>query len=99
VTERERIMTMITDELDRAYAKHGRDQWGRHEFYAILKEEIDELWDAIKADMPMEEVRAEAIQVAAMVIRYLETGDRYRDRESEAFRRSMFTYATGERNE
>ena len=79
MADRERIMAMIFEELDKAYAKHGQDQWGRHEFYAILKEEVDELWDAIKADMPMGEVRAEAIQVAAMVIRYLETGDRYQD--------------------
>lgn len=69
----------ISRELDRAYEKHGRDQWGRHEFYAILKEEVDELWDAIKADKPQEDVRDEAIQIAAMVFRYLETGDRYRE--------------------
>ena len=69
----------IRRELDRAYGKHGRDQWGRHEFYAILKEEVDELWDAIKADKPQEDVRDEAIQIAAMVFRYLETGDRYRE--------------------
>lgn len=67
----------VRRELDHAYAKHGTEQWGRHEFYAILKEEVDELWDAIKADEPLDRVRAEAIQVAAMPVRYLETGDRY----------------------
>jgi NTP pyrophosphatase (non-canonical NTP hydrolase) len=67
----------VITELERAYSKHGKDQWGRHEFYAILKEEVDELWDAIKADSPIGEVEKEAIQVAAMVFRYLETGDRY----------------------
>ena len=69
---------LIEQELESAYAKHGREQWGRHEFYAILKEEVDELWDAIKADEPQDRVRDEAIQIAAMVLRYLETGDRYR---------------------
>ncbi len=69
----------ITCELDRAYGKHGREQWGRHEFYAILKEEVDELWDAIKTDAPQNELEKEAIQIAAMVFRYLETGDRYRE--------------------
>jgi N-acetylglucosamine kinase-like BadF-type ATPase len=64
-------------ELERAYAKHGKAQWGRHEFYAILKEEVDELWDAIKDDAPHKKVEVEAIQIAAMVFRYLETGDRY----------------------
>lgn len=74
---RQSIMQAISHELDHAYGKHGRDQWGRHEFYAILKEEVDEMWDAIKADDPIEHVRKEAIQIAAMVVRYLETGDRY----------------------
>lgn len=73
------IAHAITCELESAYAKHGRGQWSRHEFYGVLKEEVDELWDAIKADEPQERVRAEAIQVAAMVFRYLETGDRYRE--------------------
>jgi NTP pyrophosphatase (non-canonical NTP hydrolase) len=67
----------IQVELDRAYAKHGREPWGRREFYAILKEEVDELWDAIKNDEPADRVHEEAVQVAAVVRRYLETGDRY----------------------
>lgn len=67
------VINSISDELDRAYAKHGCQPWGRHEFYAILKEEVDELWDSIKADEPQERVYAEAIQVAAMVFRYIET--------------------------
>lgn len=71
------ILRLIGEELDRAYEKHGADQWGRHEFYAILQEEVDELWDAIKGDEPLARVRREAVQVAAMVVRYLETGDRY----------------------
>ena len=71
------ITARICDELDRAYEKHGSAQWGRHEFYAILKEEVDELWDDIKSDSPREKLEKEAIQVAAMVFRYLETGDRY----------------------
>lgn len=76
---RQFISGQIADELDHAYAKHGREPWGRHEFYAILKEEVDELWDAIKRNDPQDNVVDEAIQVAAMVFRYLETGDRYRD--------------------
>ena len=74
---RSEIMGSIIDALERAYNKHGVFQWGRHEFYAILKEEVDELWDAIKNDDPMVNVYTEAIQIAAVVIRYMETGDRY----------------------
>ena len=74
------ICAAVANELDRAYAKHGDLPWGRHEFYVILKEEVDELWDNIKADGPQDELQKEAIQVAAMVFRYLETGDRYRNK-------------------
>lgn len=74
---REVIETSIHEELDKAYRKHGAERWGRHEFYAILKEEVDELWDAIKRDEPLDNVMDEAIDVAAMCFRYLETGDRY----------------------
>ncbi len=75
---REVIERLVHDELDHAYRKHGSERWGRHEFYAILKEEVDELWDAIKRDDPQEHVLEEAIDTIAMCFRYLETGDRYR---------------------
>ena len=64
-------------ELDHAYEKHGAEPWGRHEFYAILLEEMDEVWEAIKHDDPVVDVLAEVVQVAAMCLRYAETGDRY----------------------
>ncbi len=67
----------VDAQLARAYDKHGREPWGRHEFYAILKEEVDELWDAIKGDEPIEHVLDEAAQIACVCLRYMETGDRY----------------------
>jgi NTP pyrophosphatase (non-canonical NTP hydrolase) len=75
---RNEFLHAVHMEVEHAYAKHGRDPWGRHEFYAILKEEVDELWDAIKRDEPTEEVLKELVQVASMCLRYAETGDRYR---------------------
>ena len=72
------IFAEIADELARAYAKHGSEKWGRHEFYGVLMEEVDEAWDDIKDDMPSDQLRKEIIQIAAVCIRYLETGDRYR---------------------
>ena len=74
---RDEISCEIAKELDRAYKKHGRGQWGRHEFYGVLKEEVDEAWEAIKKDVPFSKLKKEIIQVAAMCVRYLETGDRY----------------------
>lgn len=40
-----------------------------HEGYAILKEEVDELWDEIKANRTGKSVRGEALQVAAVALR------------------------------
>ena len=83
---RTEIIELIENELERAYAKHGKEPWGRHEWYAILKEEVDELWSLIKRDGPDLYVIEEAIQVAAMVVRYIETGDRYRGPATRALR-------------
>ena len=41
-----------------------------HEGYAVLKEEVDELWDEVKSNCP-DRAREEAVQVAAMAIRFL----------------------------
>ena len=46
-----------------------------HEGYAILLEEVDELWDEVKKkpkDRDKEKMRAEAMQIAAMAIRFME---------------------------
>ena len=41
-----------------------------HEAYGVIREELDEFWDAVKAnDGPG--ARAEAVQVAAMALRFL----------------------------
>jgi len=77
--ERETLYQEIDTELERAYLKHGREPWGRHEFYAILLEEVDELWEQIKQDASGELVLEEMIHVAAMVARYNETRNRYGD--------------------
>jgi hypothetical protein len=45
-----------------------------HEGYAVIYEELDELWDEIKSNKKkgsMERQRDEAIQVAAMAIKFL----------------------------
>lgn len=94
VTRREELFQRIAVELDRAYAKHGREQWGRHEFYGILKEEVDELWDNIKSDAPQEDVLEEAMQVAAMVFRYYETRDRYREPDGTTSTQTPFIPVT-----
>lgn len=74
---RQFIAGMIA-ELDRAYAKHGSEPWSRHEFYGVIKEELDEVWQDIKDDKPTHELLREIMQVAAVCLRYAETPDRHR---------------------
>lgn len=45
-----------------------------HEGYAIILEEMDELWDLLKRqynDRPKEEMRKEATQIASMALRFM----------------------------
>lgn len=74
---RKKFLEDVFTELRRAYDKHGEDQWGRHEFYAILLEEVDEVWDEIKRNGETYKVYNEIVQVVAMCLRFVETGNRY----------------------
>lgn len=45
-----------------------------HEGFAVLKEEVDELWDEVKVKQgarDVDKMRKEAVQVAAMAIRFI----------------------------
>lgn len=60
-----------------AEAQAGHIRWGAfnsaHEAYAVMAEEVDELWDWVKTrqgDRDLEAMRKEAMQVAAMAIRF-----------------------------
>jgi len=75
---RRQFLAAMMVELEHAYAKHGARPWSRHEFYGVLAEEVDEVWDAIKADDPIENVLKEVMQIACVCLRYAETPDAYR---------------------
>jgi hypothetical protein len=56
----------IVAEIERARRKHAPMR-GPHEGYAVLLEEVDELWDEVKRrDPDLAAMRKEAIQIAAM---------------------------------
>lgn len=63
-------MKMIVDELNSAVVKF-KPFSSPHEGYAVILEELDELWDDIKKNKSPEELRCEAKQVAAMAMRFL----------------------------
>ena len=64
-----KISDLIKKEFRRATEKFGAFH-NPHEGYAVLLEEVDELWDDIKANK-LHTSCDEAIQVAAMAMRYL----------------------------
>ena len=58
------------DEAYRAMQAHAEFN-SPHEGYAVILEELDELWEHVKADTGRTpDARDEAIQVAAMALRY-----------------------------
>lgn len=65
------VLALVRIELQRAIAKHGVFN-SPHEAYAVILEELDELWDEVKRNNGRKEFAlAEAIQVAAMGVRYV----------------------------
>jgi len=65
------LVHLILKELEEA-----RRKWPEfnsyHEGYAILLEEVDELWEEIKGGQDPDKLLREAIQVAAMAMRFIE---------------------------
>jgi hypothetical protein len=69
----QKIIADVTYEWANASAKFAPFN-SAHEGFAILNEEVDELWDEVKLKQgtrATEDLRAEAIQVAAMAIRFI----------------------------
>ena len=65
------LLQTIKDELARARLKFPNFN-SAHEGYAVLLEEVDELWAEIKANGDQTDMRDEAIQIAAMAVRFIE---------------------------
>ena len=68
-----RLADVVDRELLRAQ-EHYPTFTSAHEGYAILLEEVDELWEEVKKspkNRDMKAMREEAIQVAAMAMRFV----------------------------
>lgn len=69
----EQISREILEEFNRATGAYGPFA-SAHEGYAILLEEVDELWDEIKvkqSNHDLDAMRREAIQIGAMAMRFI----------------------------
>lgn len=65
-------LKLVLDELERTRQEHAALS-STHEGYAVLLEEVDELWDEVKAgNGTSHRGTSEAVQVAASALRYLE---------------------------
>jgi hypothetical protein len=66
-----KVIKDIEDELDTAIAEHGPMHSG-HEGYAVILEELDELWDEVKKrNQDKTAMYLEAKQTATMAIRFM----------------------------
>ena len=67
-----KVLFMLQEELECAMKKHPVGFHTPHEGYAVILEELDELWDLVKADKARgSDAEREAIQIAAMAVRYV----------------------------
>jgi hypothetical protein len=65
----EHLLAVVGFELAEALEKFPAFN-SAHEGYAVILEELDELWDAVKEN-DIDHARKEAVQVAAMAVRFL----------------------------
>lgn len=67
------LLDEVRAEVARAEAKHPPMN-SAHEGYAVLLEEVDELWEEVRrqtGDRSGEAMRAECVQIAAMAVRFV----------------------------
>lgn len=64
------VLLLVKEEYQKATIKFTSFN-SAHEGYAVIKEEVDELWDDIKGNVNLKLMEKEAVQVAAMAIRFI----------------------------
>lgn len=65
------VIADVLKELEKVKCENPGTYNSRHEAFAVLLEEVDELWDEIKNNGSGEDIRFEAMQVAAVAIRFM----------------------------
>lgn len=70
-TNTDQAILEVQKELEEATSVHG-PMHSAHEGFSILLEEVDELWDEVRMKrQDIEKMHKEAMQVAAMAIRFM----------------------------
>lgn len=70
-SRRMRLLAVIDQELDRATSRFDRFN-SPHEGWAVIREELDELWEHVKGNTGRDEdAMIEAVQIATMALRYV----------------------------
>ncbi len=64
------VLNDVQIELASAIQKHG-SMMSIHHGYAVILEELDELWDEVKEDGSKKRMREEAIQIASSAVRFV----------------------------
>ena len=74
ILDRMKVFKDVFDEAQRSLSKYNRPYASSHEFYGVLLEEIEELWDEIKLKEELrdtEKMKKEAIQCMAVLYRFI----------------------------
>ncbi|MDR3539585.1 MAG: hypothetical protein P4L69_01245 [Desulfosporosinus sp.] len=81
--------TLLIEELKRANKIYGTSFVSPHEGYAVMLEELDELFEEIRKKRPdKERLREEAIQVGAMVMKFIMSIDHWAKGEKQSIEAS-----------
>lgn len=71
INKRMRILAWIDLELERATSRHDSFH-SPHEGWAVIREELDELWEHVRADTGRDrKALEECVQIATMAMRYI----------------------------
>ena len=91
-----KIMDEILQEYLRA-SKKFKPMASPHEGYAVIKEELDELWEDIKTNSdPLGNMRTEAIQIATMGMRFvIDCCSEENKTSSTSFKKGQIVYLGG----
>ena len=80
---------LIIKELNRANCMYGTSFSSAHEGYAVILEELDELFEEIRQKRPVKErLREEAIQLGAMALKFIMSIDHWGKVEKQSIEAS-----------